>query len=145
MRDRFFGHLAASGDIDASAATIGLTAAQVRQPLRLNPAFAAQWEGAIRAGYLMLEIRLIGSLLAGKRPAEAREGPPALDGGDWDRALKLLAHDKSRRPVRVRAKAEAAADAVAGRDETDKVILDRLAALAGGRAKGSTTIDGEGA
>ncbi|MCU6455871.1 hypothetical protein LPN01_17470 [Sphingomonas sp. A2-49] len=143
MRDIFFGRLAASGDVAASAAAIGLTVAQVRHPLRTDAAFARQWEEATRAGYRLLETRLVGYLLAGGEAQRGPDGTPSLGSADWDRAIKLLALDRAGRADRGRAKTSGP-DA-ASRDDTDRVILGKLAAFAAGKRAAAVPIEVVGA
>jgi len=89
-RRGFLDHLAATCDVKASAAAIGVDPASVYYLRRRDAAFAAEWAEALLLGYQMLETRLVGHALAGRGTAEAmpRDG---LDPIDAHLALTLLA------------------------------------------------------
>jgi len=133
MRDRFFDHLATSCNVAASAAEVGVRPSQVQHRRRTNPAFAALWEQAIAAGYQLLEMRLIGHVLAGGGPSIAPSDPDAVEALDWEGAIKLLTIHKARREGR--GGRPGPVPGTATREQTDAVILRKLATLAAGRAR----------
>ncbi|MCP3735034.1 hypothetical protein M9979_09150 [Sphingomonas sp. RP10(2022)] len=128
MRDEFFDHLAGSCNVAASAAAIGLRPSQVHHRRRTNKAFAEMWEAAIEAGYQLLETRLIGYVLAGGGDTIAPDDAHALGPLHWEGAIKLFTIHKARREGRGRPCGPV--PGVATREQADKVILAKLAALA---------------
>ncbi|RYD84072.1 MAG: hypothetical protein EOP61_40600 [Sphingomonadales bacterium] len=73
MRQGFLDHLAATCNVKASAAVIGVDPCSVYTLRRRNPAFAAEWGEALELGYQMLETQLVGHALAGRGTSEAIE------------------------------------------------------------------------
>ena len=128
MRDTFFAHLAGSCNVAASAAAIGLRPSQVHHRRRTNPAFAAHWDEAIKAGYELLETRMLGYVLGGGGPTIAPDDPQALGPIHWDGAIKLLTIHLARREGR--GKPCGPPPRIATRDETDAVIIAKLTVLA---------------
>lgn len=120
----FLDHLAATGNIAAAARSIGIDPAQCYYRLRTNAGFAEEWRAAIVAGYQTVEIGLIGHVLSGGTAEADGDAPPF----DWERGLRLLTladrrhagAGKQGKPPRQ----------LATRDETDALVLKRLAALA---------------
>ena len=131
MRSEFLDHLAGSCNITAAAAATGIPAQAAHRMRRRNPGFAAAWEQALDAGYMMLETRLVGHVLSGHRRndplAPAGEGPESID---VDQALRLLAEREVRR-TGVRSRKAAAPDRLtrATPAETDAAILRKLDAV----------------
>lgn len=87
----FLDHLAATCDVRASAAVVGMEPIHVYALRRYDPAFAQAWGEALNLGYEMLETQLVGHAMAwGGRAlvngATERTGPI-----DVDLALRLLA------------------------------------------------------
>jgi len=121
----FMDHLAATGDIKASARLIGIDAAQAYYRQRTCPAFAEAWDAAIEAGYRTVEVKLIGHVLAEGDPAASEDG---ISHFDWEQALRLMAV-RDRRAAGKVARGGPARQ-VATRDETDRQILKQLASLA---------------
>lgn len=133
MRDAFFAHLAGSCNVAASAAAIGLSPSQVQHRRRTNAAFAALWADAIEAGYQLLEMRMLGYVLAGGGETIAPDDPHALGPVHWEGAIKLLTIHRSRREGR--GKPCGPVPKAATREETDAAIMARLSALAARRAR----------
>lgn len=128
----FMDHLAQTGNIAAAARLIGIDPSSAYHRLRTNAAFAEAWDAAIKAGYQSVETRLIGYVLSGgNAEAAEQEGRPF----DWDQALRLLALRERRQSGK--APAGHPPRQVATRDETDRVILAKLAALAASKTKAS--------
>lgn len=134
MKATFLDHLAGTCHITASAAAIGVTPGAVHQLRRRDPSFAADWEEALEAGYVMLETRLLGHALAGHARADRIEaaGDPT-EAIDVEQALRLLAERQRRRTgassrggARMRRATAAETDAAilrllrAGRSRTDE-------------------------
>lgn len=127
----FLDHVSATGNISAAARAIGVSLSAVYYRHRTNAAFAAAWEQALDAGYRTIEARMIEHMLTAET-------------FDWDKALRMLTQRTAylkggvARGGRERQ--------VATADETDAVILRRLAMIAarkaGRRARATT---GEGA
>jgi hypothetical protein len=89
VEERFLAALAATCNVKASCAEVGLTAASAYNHRRRWPAFARRWDEAIEIGYAQLEMGLIeaaGNFLSGKEPA--RVGP--LRGMTVGHAIHLL-------------------------------------------------------
>lgn len=133
MRDTFFAHLAESCNVAASAAAIGVRPSQVQHRRRTNAEFAALWADAIEAGYQLLEMRMLGYVLAGGGETIAPDDPHALGPVHWEGAIKLLTIHRARREGR--GKPCGPAPRVATREETDAAIMARLAALAARRTR----------
>lgn len=127
----FMDHLAQTGNIAAAARLIGIDPSSAYHRLRTNAAFAEAWDAAIKAGYQSVETRLIGHVLSGDAAIAEQEGRPF----DWDQALRLLALRERRQSGK--APAGHPPRQVATRDETDRVILAKLAALAASKTKAS--------
>lgn len=128
-REAFLDHLAVNCNVSAAAAAIDVHRNSVMVLRRRDPEFAAAWHEAIQLGYDMLETRLLAHALAGG----ADKADAVLDGiGETPvepvnvemahRLLTSLRHAKNkphqRTPMRY-----------ATRDETDKVLLAKLAQL----------------
>lgn len=107
----FLDHLTATGDVAKAATAAGVDPLRLYSLHRRNARFRAEWQQAVSSGYQLLETRLLGQALA------SESGAPQL-------AVQLL---QLRRQER---KAEPAPAARAPRgDDTDKAILQRLAAI----------------
>jgi hypothetical protein len=132
MRETFFAHLACSCNVTAAAAAIGLRPAQVHYRRRNNKPFAAEWERGIHAGYLMLEMRMIGHVLTGG--GEIIDGDGAeVEPLAYADAVKLLTLYFARREGRVGKRPPA--QVVATREQADAAILAKLTALAARKAR----------
>jgi len=70
----FLGHLAASGNVAASARAAGFTKKSAYNRRARLPAFARAWDKAIAEAEGRLELRLI---------HEAEQGTPAMERGAW--------------------------------------------------------------
>ena len=123
----FLDHLAATGDITAAARAINLHPSQAYYRLRTHPAFVEGWEAAIEAGYMSVEISMIGQLLSSDPDVgldQSTNGKPF----DWDKALRLMAQ----RAARTAGKSGRGGPkrTVKTREESDAIILERLAKVA---------------
>ncbi|OYY90503.1 MAG: hypothetical protein B7Y45_07770 [Sphingomonas sp. 28-66-16] len=123
----FLDHLAATCNVKASAAVIGVDPISVYALRRHDPAFLAAWQEALEAGYAMLETQLVGHALSGGGRTIAN-GATALTGPiDVDLALRLLAAHRTRsadRPRRGGPPLQRASP-----DDTDAAILKKLRAI----------------
>lgn len=130
LKGEFLDALAASCNVKESAAAIGVEPASVYHLRRRDEAFAASWAVALRQGYDMLEIQLVGHALAGGGSglgALLDNGDPARPPIDVDLALKLLREHRDRasgkrdpggpKPV------------IATREQTNAAIMKKLAAI----------------
>lgn len=133
MRESFLDHLAATCNVRASADFIGVDPVSVYALRRRDAKFADAWGEALALGYEMLETLLVGHALSGDPGdvlhcgAETRSGPVHVD-----LALRLLsahrhAEGKPRRGGPKRQFASA--------DETDAVLMKKLAAIEARRAR----------
>ncbi len=127
LKTAFLDHLAATCDVKASAAAIGVDPGSVYHLRRKDAEFSANWATALTLGYEMLETRMIGFALSGG----ASEAGVSQDAFDFDQGLRMLAinHQKvhgktggTGRPGGPRLKR-------ATSEDTDKAILKQLAAL----------------
>lgn len=149
MRDTFFAHLACNCNVTAAAAAIGVQPSQVHYRRRISKPFAAEWQRTIEAGYLLLEMRLIGHAMAGGGPsadsAKMVDGDAAgVEPIAYDEAFKLLNLYRARREGRVGKRGPA--QVVATREQADAAILAKLAALAARNARAAgETAEGTGA
>lgn len=150
MRDGFFAHLAGSCNVVASARAIGVSLTQVHHRRRTDAAFASLWAEAIEAGYQLLEMRMLGQVLADGGDAIAADDPDAPGPVQFDGAMKLMTLHRGRRAGLGKAGGLAggglpgsgvAAD-VATPEATDAAILRRLAMLADRRGRSDTPVAG---
>ena len=133
MRASFLDHLAATCNVKASAAYIGVDPVSVYALRRRDAKFADAWGEALALGYEMLETLVVGHALSGDAGdvlncgVETRAGPVNLD-----LALRLLsAHRNAEgKPRRGGPKAR-----FATRDETDAFLMKKLAAIEKRRAR----------
>jgi hypothetical protein len=134
MRAVFLDHLAATCNVKQAAWAIGVEPCSVYLLRRREPAFADAWGEALALGYEMLETQLVGHALAGGDPdgvldngADTRAGPITVE-----LALKLLTLHRGRdgKPRR-----GGPAPQYASRDDTDTVLLAKLADLEAKRAR----------
>ncbi|MBX3563100.1 MAG: hypothetical protein KF730_00850 [Sphingomonas sp.] len=133
MRERFLDHLAATCNVKASAEFIGVDPVSVYALRRREPKFADAWGEALALGYEMLETLLVGHALSGDDSdvlncgAEPRSGPVRVD-----LALRLLSMHRNAegKPTRGGPKRQFAAP-----EETDAVLMKKLAAIAARRAR----------
>jgi hypothetical protein len=100
---RFLSTLAATCNVKAACAEVGLTAASAYGHRRRWPAFAERWRAAVDQGYMQLEMGLIeqaGNIFSGEEPIEAE----SISGMTADHAIHLLhmhqhqVHGIGRRP-----------------------------------------------
>lgn len=131
MKDRFLDHLAATCNVKASAAEIGVDPVSVYRLRRNDPRFAGQWADALAAGYEMLETQLVGHALAGGG-AVIDNGADAIGPIDKDLALRLLSAHRGQ--IGGKAPRGGPKRHVATRQETDAAILRKLAAMARSQA-----------
>lgn len=128
-RARFIDHLGIHCNVQAAAAAAGVRRDTVYRWRTTDAAFADAWADALAAGYEMLEMRLIAHALAGTGDADG-DGGAEMPPLDTDLAMKLLGMHRQargkpggREPMRF-----------ATREETDRVLLARLAAIEQRRA-----------
>ena len=118
MKAEFLDHLAATCNVRASAAAIGVDPASVYHLRRNDMEFVAEWERSLDCGYQLLETQLVGHALS---------GDPDRLLTNVDTALRLLATrrngwaGKNARGGPPRHRATKA--------ETDAAILKKLAAI----------------
>ncbi len=113
----FLDRIAAGQDAAAAAEAAAVDVTQAYRRLRDDDGFARGWRAATEAARLLVETQMIAAILHG-------------DGGfDRDAAMRLVLAGR-------RAPAGDAAPAVATREETDALILDRLAKVAGRSRQG---------
>ena len=133
MRASFLDHLAATCNVRASADYIGVDPVSVYALRRRDTKFADAWGEALALGYEMLETLLLGHALSGDDGdvlncgAETRSGPVSVD-----LALRLLTMHRNAegKPKRGGPKRQ-----FATRDETDAVLMKKLAAIEARRAR----------
>lgn len=128
MKDAFLDELAATCNVQGSAAAIGVSATSVYALRRRDDAFADGWQAALAQGYEMLEIQLVGHALAGGG-AMLTNGDPARPAIDVELALKLMSDHRGQ---------AARGHAVGGprpktasRADTNAAIMKKLKALEG--------------
>jgi len=127
MKAAFLDHLAATCNVRASAAAIGVDPVSVYHLRRHDAEFVAEWDKALDHGYQLLETLLVGHALAGGSGQQIEDGAPAYGKVEVDNALRLMAArrnagtDKARRGGPPRHRATKA--------ETDAAILKKLAAI----------------
>ena len=135
MKADFLDELAATCNVRESAAAIGVTPTSVYHLRRRDEAFAAGWQVALRQGYEMLEIQLVGHALAGGRSGDGAGGGPAtgamLDNGDpvrppihVDLALRLLREHRDR--AAGKRERDGARPLIATREQTNAAIIRKL-------------------
>lgn len=132
MRTAFLDHLAATCNVIESAATAGVTPSAVYQIRRRDPGFAAKWEEALALGYQMLETRMLGHVLSGRRWSDPlASGNGELAAIDFESALRLMSQHRNAptKPHKGRQPSYATPD------ETDAVLLKRLKAIEMRRAR----------
>lgn len=123
-RQAFLEHLAATCNVQASAAVAGVAVSTVYANRMRDAEFRADWDAAIAQGYARLEAALIARAAAGEGRTEiagdkivdpstgsGRGGPEAPERIDWDKGMELLRHqqrnlagrpvDNRMRPARV--------------------------------------------
>lgn len=127
MREAFLDHLAATCNVSASAAAIGVNPSTVYHKRRGDPAFVAQWEEALACGYQMLETRLVGHALASGAVTDLLPGTPPEPPIGADFAVRLLtmrraANAGRRDPVSRTRK-------IATKAETDAILMKKLATI----------------
>lgn len=116
---KFLDQLAGSANIVAAAEAAALSVEQIWKLRRSDSRFAGEWREAMEAALDMVEMRLIGRVLAGR----------AVKGGAVDVELALRVLGQYRFGTKAPAKAKPSAPARATREETDKAILKKLTAL----------------
>lgn len=125
MRTNFLDRLAATCNVRASAAAIDVTADAAYNERRRNAAFAAGWAVALASGYELLELQLVGHALSG---GEAVENGDVEGIGPIDQQLALKLMTFHRGALRGRHKRPV--PTIASPEDTDRVILAKLAVLA---------------
>ena len=103
LKDEFLDHLAESCSVIASARAVGIEPSLIHHYRRRDAAFAADWETALEAGYVMIETRLVGHILAGSSRNDALEtGGGRGEAIRVEDALRVLAQRDSRAARRAR-------------------------------------------
>ena len=133
MRESFLDHLAATCNVRASAEYIGVDPVSVYALRRRDSTFADAWGEALALGYEMLETLVVGHALSGDTGdvlncgAEARSGPVSVE-----LAMRLLTIHRTAqgKPKRGGPKRQ-----FATADETDAVLMKKLAAIEARRAR----------
>ena len=115
-RRAFLEHLAATCNVQASAAVAGAAVSTVYANRMRDAEFRADWDAAIQQGYARLEAALIARATQGEGRNDIAgdkivDGPEAPERVDWDKGMDLLRHqqrhltgrpvDNRARPVRV--------------------------------------------
>lgn len=90
MKAEFLDHLAASCNVTASAAAIGVGPLSLYGLRRRDPEFAREWQGALESGYQLLETMLLGHVLSGGTRTDAIETAHDAPKLDVETALRLL-------------------------------------------------------
>lgn len=126
MKADFLDHLAATCNVKASAASIGVDPASVYNLRRHDLEFLEQWEQALRCGYQLLETQLVGHALGGEGGRDLRNGDPERP-IPVELALKLL--QTRRTALAGRAGRSGPPRHRATREETTAAIMKKLAAL----------------
>ena len=96
-RAMFLEHLAATCNVQASAAVAGVAVSTVYANRMRDPYFRADWQAALAQGYARLEVALVERALGGggrtrPRGDKAVEGPDAPGEIDWEKGMELLRH-----------------------------------------------------
>jgi hypothetical protein len=127
MRRTFLDHLAATGNVHASAAAIDVHENTIYALRRRDPAFVAAWDEALKLGYQMLETRLLGHVLAGGT-ATGKMDQGAFGTLDANVALSMLSNHRAAmagRPPR----GLQSTPKRATREETNAALLTKLDAI----------------
>lgn len=129
-KTEFLDALAASCNVRGSAIAVGVEPSSVYQLRRRDDAFAAEWRAALRQGYDMLEIQLVGHALAGGgggAGAVMDNGDPARPPVNVELALKLLREHRDR----AAGKRDPAGPRplIATREQTNAAIIKKLVAI----------------
>ncbi|HEX8485407.1 hypothetical protein [Sphingomonas sp.] len=126
----FLDHLAATCNVSASAAVVGVPATAIYPLRRRDADFAAAWGEALISGYEMLETQLVGHALNGGGARETTNGDVTPTGTiDVDLALKLLGTHQGAmlgKPLKGGPKLTKATS-----QETTEAILKKLRAIEG--------------
>ncbi len=126
-RTRFLNHLAATSNVEASVAVVGMSTAGAYMLRRRDPAFAAQWHAAVLAGYDRLEAALLEHATRALTAIEHDEVPDQPF--DPREALQLLSVHHGRQRATQRGRIGRPAVKRATPAETDTAILKALAVL----------------
>lgn len=130
MKSDFLDHLAATCNVKASAAAIGVSPASVYALRRHDPAFLAEWDKALDHGYQLLETMLVGHALTGSGGQQIDDGAPQLGKVEVDTALRLMAARRGHAADRARRGETPGPRAT--KAETDAAILKKLNAIEAG-------------
>lgn len=126
----FLDELAATCSVKAAAAAVGIAPVSAYYLRRQDEEFAAGWQVALRQGYEMLELQLVGYALnadgTGGGP-RLTNGDPARPAIDVDLALRLLKDCRDR--ASGRRPPTGPAPLVATRAQTNAAIIRKLAAI----------------
>lgn len=133
MRTIFLDRLAATCNIRASAAAVDVTADAAYNERRRNADFAAGWAVALASGYELLELQLVGHALSGGGEAVENGDVAGVGPIDQHLALKLMTFHRGA----LRGRHKRAVPTIASPEETDRVILAKLAVLATRRNVGA--------
>jgi len=93
----FLEHLAATCNVQASAAAAGVAVSTVYANRMRDAGFRADWDAALEQGYARLEAALIERAMRGEGRIPVRgdkqvDGPEAPEEIDWDKGMELLRH-----------------------------------------------------
>jgi len=129
-RGIFFDHLAATGNVTASAKAAGMHVRSAFALRQRDPQFAAEWEAALDACQARLEAKLIVySETKGETKGEAKDGEEdELAGFDPKLAMQTLALLRARSGRR-KGRRGGPPPRVAGREETEAEVLKALKKL----------------
>jgi hypothetical protein len=123
-RQIFLDHLAATCNVSASSVAAGMSPKAAYSLRRKDPAFVQAWEEAVLEGYALLETALAAHALGGggtDRRIQTAGGELHVDD-----ALRILTMHRNSMAGKWRGGRKLT---VATREETDKAILEKLAAM----------------
>lgn len=137
----FLEHLAATCNVQASAAAAEVAASTVYANRMRDADFRADWQAALEQGYARLEAALIERAMRGEGRAAIKgdkevEGPDAPAEIDWEKGMELLRHHQRGLAGKGPRGVPAAPQRVPIEQVTDKLIR-KLRAL-GVRPKGDS-------
>ncbi|WEK44208.1 MAG: hypothetical protein P0Y64_05170 [Candidatus Sphingomonas colombiensis] len=134
-REAFLDCLSGTCNVSAAAVAGGVTRQTALKWRRHNADFAQAWSEALALGYEMLETRLVGHALGGEQ-GETLAGDDALPPVSVEMALKLLTYHRHApgKPQRGMGPKRRYAD----KDDSDRVILAKLAQIEKRRARAAT-------
>lgn len=128
-RTRFLNILAATCNVVAACNEIGLCPTGAYALRRRNPEFAAAWKAALLTGYDRLEAELLRGAIAAVAGRSEGDADDAMVTGpvSVDQAIRLL--DRHYAMMKPGARTGGPARPVATQEETDAMLLKRLASI----------------